>query len=203
MTKYEQIANVIGEILEDGQEHAIEEFRIKCKETGIDLETNKNIISNVVFSLKKKGEVKEGKSRGTYLRMEEQTLNDRKKERDESNNSLELDWNKYFVLMPQDTRYHEKKLTITEKGEIRLNSLLQRSIKSKTVEFIFSKDYKEVIINENGKNPHKLTKAGTAKNHEIVERLKKIKIKFPISYTISWDEMLGMWKGAINISNKV
>lgn len=115
---------------------------------------------------------------------------------------LELDWNKYFVLMPQGTKYCEKKLTISEKGQIRLNSLLYRSIKRKELEFIFSKDYREIILNENGENIHKITKAGTVKNYEIVERLKKNKIKFPVSYIIKWNEDLGVWSGTINMTNK-
>lgn len=119
-----------------------------------------------------------------------------------SKSSAVLDWNKYFVLMPQPSRYYEKKLTITEKGDIRLNSALQKSIQSKEIEFIFSKDYREILLNENGKNPHKLTKAGTARNREIVERLKKNKIRLPVSYIVKWNDAFGMWYGIINMSNK-
>ena len=42
----------------------------------------------------------------------------------------------------------------------------------------------------------------TTKNREIVSLLKKVKISFPVSYTIEWNEDIGAWEGTMDISNK-
>lgn len=202
MKKSEQIADVIEEILNDGKEHSVKEFKEKCKNEGINLGANENAVSNVLFKMKKEGKICAGIEKGYYVK-EKPDEEEIESTENENEKQGKIDWNKYFVLMPQNLRCNEKKITITEKGEIRLNSALHKEIQSKTIEFIFSNDCKEVILKLDGKNPHKITKAGTTKNREIVEKLKNIGIKFPVSYGMKWDEEIAMWRGKVDVSSVV
>lgn len=205
MRQNEKIADIIEEILSDGEEHSVKEFKEKCKSDGIDLETNKNVVNNILLKLKKQEKICAGAERGKYKigkEDNENEENDVDRTKDKNEKQKKIDWSKYFVLMPQKLRYNEKKITITEKGEIRLNSALHKEMQSKAIEIIFSNDCKEVILNLNGENPHKITKAGTTKNGVIVEKLKKIGIKFPIFYEVKWDEEIAMWKGVLHVSNE-
>ncbi len=116
---------------------------------------------------------------------------------------INIDWSKYFVLKPQKSRYTERRITIMEKGEIRLNSTFRKEFEKSELGLIFSNNYKEVLIYMEGNELHRLTKAGTIKNHEIVDKLKRIRVKFPVSYILKWDENLQVWRGNIDIPNKI
>ena len=93
-------------------------------------------------------------------------------------------------------------MTITEKGELRLNSKLHKNIPDKNIELIFSNDYRTILLNPDGENAHVFTKAGTTKNHDLTEAFCKMKIKFPVTYHVNWNEEYQMWKGRLEISDK-
>lgn len=198
MSIYKQVRNIIEEILSDGKEHSIKEFKDKCENKGISLETNKNAISNTLFKMKNEGIISAGEERGGY-RMGTAEKEDIDIKRVNDENLEKIDWNRFFVLKPKRLLYNEKKITITERGEIRLNSVLHKEIQCKAIEFIFSNDCREVILNLNGGNSHKMTKAGTTKNKEIVEKLKKNGIEIPAFYEMKWDKDIEMWRGILNV----
>ena len=54
MTKYERIRGVIRRVYEDGRQHGIGELRETCRADGIDLETDRHALNNVLFQMKKK-----------------------------------------------------------------------------------------------------------------------------------------------------
>lgn len=199
MSKNKRIENIIKEILSDGEEHSIKEFKEKCEKDGVSLEVNKNAISNVLFNLKNEGIIRGGTEIGRY-RMGKADNCETKSIDNE--NLKKIDWNNYFVLKPERSSSNEKKVTITERGEIRLNSILYREIHTREIEFVFSNDCKEMILNLNGDNPYKITKAGIIKNKEIVQKLKKNGIEFPVSYKMKWDKDIEMWRGFSNAKIK-
>lgn len=196
MSKNERIKNIIEEILSDRKEHSINEFKEKCEIDGVGLEVNKNAISNVLFNLKNDGIISSGIEMGSY-RMGKADNSDTQ---NINNDDLKkIDWNNYFVLKPERLSSNEKRVSITERGEIRLNSILYREIHTKAIEFIFSNDCNELILNLDGKNTYKIPKSGIIKNKEIVQKLKKIGVEFPVSYKMKWDKDIDMWRGYSNI----
>lgn len=124
------------------------------------------------------------------------------KGKNEYKQGREIDWNEFFVLKPQKSRLNERKIIISDKNEIRLNSGLQNAIQSRNIELIFSKNYKLVLLNPEQENGHKFTKAGITKNREIVEMFRKLKIPFPVTYIVEWDEEYQMWKGELKTESK-
>ncbi len=207
MSRQEQAKVIIEKVLADGKEHSLSEIRMECIKANIDIQRHKSAVSNALYNLKKTGQIEEGYTKGAYRRIFENVeseLLDKQEEVSSFNGSqMDIDWNKYFILKPQEARYAERKITIMEKGELRLNSALQKEIAKKKVGLIFSNDYKEIIIYTGGNDLHALTKAGTITNHEIVDKLKRVRVKFPVSYTLRWDEKVNVWRGNIDISNKV
>ena len=70
MTKYDQIRKVVAKIMEDSEKHHIQEIREECKKIGIDLNPERNAISNVLFSMKKEGVLDSGEEKGVYWKAE-------------------------------------------------------------------------------------------------------------------------------------
>lgn len=229
MAKYKQVKEIIENIFSDGKPHEINEIKHFCEGKNIDLDPQKNVISNVLYRLKKSGYIDRTDKKGVYIKVKENTVNENEKvslkddlnsidklenqhliqdfDLEQSNKIYEdipdMDWNRYFVLKPKKTRLKELKLSITEKGEIKLNSVLLRNIQSRKLEIILSKDYKTIYLNPHGDNVHEFTKAGVAKNIEIVEILNKMNLSYPIVYKVEWDDKFGMWRGEIDIKESI
>lgn len=206
MTKYMQIQTVIERMFQDGKSHDIKEVRSQCAAAGIDVFSDKNAVNNVIFKMKKSGYLQNGEEKGVYWltsenRPEKGTEPGAKEEEKEAP-LPRLDWNRFFVLKPQSRQYQEMKLVIHPKGEIRLNAHLQKKLQNRRIEIILSKDYQYILLNPQGANAHEFTKAGTVKNREIVELLKKARIPLPVSYRVYWSEQYDMWEGKIEISEK-
>lgn len=53
-----------------------------------------------------------------------------------------------------------------------------------------------------GPQAHEFTKAGTTRNQALADMLAKMRLSFPVTYTVRWDEGCEMWRGDINISPK-
>ncbi|RZS94144.1 hypothetical protein [Cuneatibacter caecimuris] len=243
MTKYDQIRKVVAKIMEDSEKHHIQEIREECKKIGIDLNPERNAISNVLFSMKKEGVLDSGEEKGVYWKaeklkkdvqdsqpgepekkgqkikkaqkekkIEKELFSDinrvntgQKKAQDTSSDldrELKLDWEKFFVLKPQNRRNQEKRITITKEGELRLNSMLQKEIQSRKIEIIMSRDCRTILLNPQGKNAHDFTKAGTIKNTDLTELLSRLKLAFPVFYKVTWDQEMKLWKGELDIPDK-
>lgn len=216
MKKYEQIRIALEGIFEDRKSHDLNEIREKCRELDIDLESDKNAISNVLFKMKKDKCIRSTGEKGVYELMPLTEMENTKTEASQEympeypskielesrGKSLNLDWEDFFVLKPNTTRFQEMRVTITEKGEIRFNSLLHKNLPNRKIQIIFSKDYRTVLLNPEGEDAHIFTKAGTTKNRMLIEVFRKMKIKFPVGYIVNWDEKYEMWKGKLDITDK-
>ena len=182
--------------------------------------SDRNVISNVIFRMKKNNILCSTGTKGVYKLMSlaqvedqrDNLMQDNAKEQVPlctqdiylgSNSKLEnLNWDDFFILKPNNARHQEMRLTITEKGEIRLNTQLNKNMPNRKVQIIFSKDYRTVLLNPSEDDAHIFTKAGTTKNRGIVQVFQKLKLKFPVGYIIKWDENYKMWCGELDISDK-
>lgn len=201
MSKYGSIREVIEEVFKDGKPHNLLEVREACKLRGIDMKSDNNAVHNVMFNCKKSGYLEKTGIKGEYIRAA-QDKKDEKSQNIQNNKGIDLNWDEFFVLEPEKGKYVELKITISEKGEIRLNTRLQKEIDSNDIEIIFSKNYKIILLNPNTGKGHKFTKAGTTKNRECITMLRKLRIPFPITYVVEWSEHYQMWKGELKIDLK-
>lgn len=209
-----KIREMILELLSDGKIHTTKEMMDLAVEKGIILDKNTDIVYNILFHMKKKGLIASGPDKAQYVLGDISEFKDDKEkkeimERAEAKGGemkkvsiLNLDKEKYSLLQPLPARYSKMFLTVKESGELKMNSALMNKIKERNIEIFISKDMRTIILNPSGECTHKFTKAGTAKNREIVCLLKKLKIKFPIMYAVEWNESIGAWEGALDVSSK-
>ena len=113
---------------------------------------------------------------------------------------LKIDRSGFIVLKPQPTRSTELKMTITEKGEIKLNAPLVRELKILHTGLLISKDMREIVFDMESDVKIKFNKAGIAKNRELSILLKKARIPLPAHYYVEWNEKYNGWTGKLSIS---
>ena len=201
MSNYGCIKEVVEDVFKDDRPHKLSDVRIACKTRGINLTSDDNSIHNIIFYFKKRGYLENTGVKGEYVR-----VGSYKKEENEqilyNEKEVDLDWSEFFVLEPEKGKYMEHRITFNEKGEIRLNSSLQKKINSNDIQIILSKNLKTILLNPGTGKGHRFTKAGTTKNREYLNFLRKLKIAFPIVYVVKWDEHYQMWKGDLKIEPK-
>ncbi len=218
MKLYEQVMAYAEQLFADKQPHTVREIREKCEESGLSVKEDRNIINNVLAGMKRRGLVENGTEKGVYVPILEQSLPEASvplpvekaeapleappEETPAPVAEPDLDWERFFVLKPDSGRIQAMRVSITEKGELRLNSKLQKEIHSQKIEIIFSKDYKTLLLHPNGTQSHTFTKAGTIKNNRLVEPYMKMKLKFPVTYAVEWSEKYQMWMGTLEIPPK-
>jgi len=202
------IRALILEMLSDGKIHTTKEIMNIAVEREIIPDKNTDIVYNILFHMKKKGIITTGPDKAQYCLVNKQETNGEVEKPIMSNKStkistLNLDADKYSLLEPMPNKYSKMQLVVKENGELKLNSALMKKINECNIEIFVSKDLRTIILNPLGMRAHKFTKAGTAKNREMVMMLKKLRIKFPIIYTVEWNEDVGAWEGVLDISNKI
>lgn len=212
MKLFDQVAAFTEQLFKDEQPHSVREIRERCQEHGLPVKSDRNIINNVLASLKRRGLIENGTEKGIYIPVLEQTppkeIASSSENPSESPHILpqeqaaDLDWNRFFILKPDYGRAQAMRVSITEKGELRLNSKLQKEIHCQKIEIIFSKDYKTLLLHPNGTHSHTFTKAGTIKNPGLVEPFTKMKLKFPVTYLVKWSDKYHMWMGTLEIPLK-
>ena len=213
MGTYDEIYRVIDGLFLDKKEHSIQEIRTLCEQQGI-LLSDRNAVNNVVHKLKVRNRLEPGSEKSFY-RIPEQEPDQEPQEGGQKpakrtafsgiqtgEKADGTDWNRFFVLEPQSRQALEKRFTINQKGEIRFNSNLTKAVSSRKLELIVSRDCRTILLNPAGPQAHEFTKAGTTRNQALADMLAKMRLSFPVTYTVRWDEGCEMWRGDINISPK-
>lgn len=193
----EKIRNIINELLADFNTHTTKEIKSRCADAGINLTENRYVLNNTLQKLKKEGIIESTGELGVY-RLSKEPSKSKPPVINKTSSKIVLDWDNFFLIKPTSSRYDEMKVTVSEKGEMRLNSVLHQKIQSSKIQLFLSNDYKTLILNPCDENAHNFTKAGTCKNKSIVNYFQKLNLKFPISYHVQWDEENQFWKGTLD-----
>lgn len=197
-----EILNIVNNLLSDGNTHTAKEMKALCVNEGINFTENRYALNNTLQKLKKQGIIENTEEKGTY-RLSVKGANKSNSSIVSKNSiKIDLDWNNFFVLKPTSSKYNEMKVTVNEKGEIRLNSALQKELQASNIQLILSNDYKILYLKPSDENAHKFTKAGICKNKNIVKHIQKLKLNYPVTYRIQWDEKVKMWKGTLDIQTE-
>lgn len=216
MGNRQQAKKIIETMFSDGKPHDLKEIGETCSRKGIELDGKKTLVNNIVFNLKKEGYLKSTNRRGQYI-LSQKENDDKagrqkevkeeteicKKETTESGRGdikKQINWDDFFVLMPEGARTTESKVTISANGDIKLNSRLQREVVCRELGMIFSNDCRVLYLDPESQNPHRFTKSGVARNRDMVVLLEKKGITFPACYIVTWDRDYLLWKGQLRTS---
>lgn len=209
-TKASIIRELTLELLKDGKIHPAKEIVDIAVKRKVVSATNVEPVYNILFHMKRKGMIMAGPEKAQYVlenvgdgikTSEKQDLI--RMEKAKSISVINLNSDDYTLLKPLPAKYNRMIFTVKENGEMKMNSTLMNKIKEREIEIFISKDSRTIVLNPLGSYTHKFTKAGTAKNKEIVSVLKRLRLKFPICYVVDWNESIGAWEGKMDISDKI
>lgn len=207
MSVYGEAKAIIKDIFGDGKIHTTKEIRRRLDERNVDYKSKKNIIGSILFGLKDEGFIEAGEKKGEYILCKdslsgeniiERNTNDYVFSTEENVSKSDIDFDDFIVIKPQRPKEPELKVSIFEVGEIRLNSPLLKILNSRSIEVFLEKDCGRILLKPDGKNPLSFTKAGIAKNRDIVKALERLEIEFPIVYIVKWNNKYNIWEGTIS-----
>ena len=202
-----QVQKIIYEVMGDYLPHTLEEVRKKCEESGIEMKEKNRALNTVVHRMKQNGKIRSTGQKGTYilekdldkLKQESHREEKKKEENLQKEEKESSEWDRASILWPDEKTYGELRVTINEKGEIRLNETFRKKLKTDMVAVRFGNDYCVILLKEQqaGDGVYQYTKAGIIRNRGIVEKLKKRKIQLPASYTVTWNDKEKFWRGEL------
>ena len=184
-SRLSQVKRIVLELLADGEEHTSDDIRRCIRDAGIELDQRSSVMRTAVYQLKKSGTEIYSRDRGVYQL--------REKSAEEKKDSL-LDG--FTVIMPCQKNV-SRYVYIHSDGSVRINSALNREMKSQQIEIRISDTGKQLALIPDGDNSHKFTKTGQTKNMEIVKRLKGNHINIPAAYEMELDRDSGIWIGEL------
>lgn len=202
-----QVQQIIYEIMNDRLPHTLKEVRERCKDAGIDVNGKDGTLYTLVHRLKQNGKIRSTGEKGTYILASETECakEDRSTEKDKQENAAQetaekvSEWDRADILWPDEKNDGGLRVSINDKGEIRLNKAFLRKIETKTVAIRFNNNYKVILLREmlSGDGVYKCTNGGIIRNRRIVSELKKRNFQFPVTYVVIWDEKEKFWRGSL------
>ena len=197
-----QVQQVIYEIMSDSLPHTLKEVRERCKDVGIDMNGKDGTLYTLAHRLKQSGKIRSTGEKGTYILVAETECAKKgsSTERDKQETAEKAsEWDQADVLWPDEKNDGELRVSINDKGEIRLNKAFLKKIETKTVAIRFNNNYKVILLREmlSGDGVYKCTNGGIIRNKRIVSELKKRNFQFPVTYVVVWDEKERFWRGSL------
>lgn len=200
MGKYKSVRDIIRELMKDGKTHTAEEFERICEKNGIYMHNDRGPIYNVVYQLKKKGEIISDGENG-YMAV---GIGNACIERPNKTVTIEessIDLSEFEIVRPAIRRKTKQVISIFENGDVVFNSELVKSLKEHTIEIRIKKDCKQLLLLPNGKEKFEIGKNSKFKNYVIYEKLREKRVKFPIYYVGDWNEKEEFWLGNLSLFN--
>ena len=197
-----QVQQVIYEIMSDSLPHTLKEVRERCKDVGLDMNGKDGTLYTLAHRLKQSGKIRSTGEKGTYILAAETECAKKgsSTERDKQETAEKAsEWDQADVLWPDEKNDGELRVSINDKGEIRLNKAFLKKIETKTVAIRFNNNYKVILLREmlSGDGVYKCTNGGIIRNKRIVSELKKRNFQFPVTYVVVWDEKERFWRGSL------
>lgn len=186
MNKYKLAKKLTKQLFSDKNPHTVQETKSFLRNNNINVDTDPNTTSNVIFQLKKEGYLKKCNGIGIY-----QLANNISKT--ETN---KIDYSKYIVITPEQKQY-PKKLVIGNNGIVRLNSTFLKCVSPKKFDILFNPANKSIILIPNEESLLCFTKSGILKNLGFENILKKNHISIPATFILTQDQELNVWQGTL------
>lgn len=119
----------------------------------------------------------------------------------EGSSKMSINLNDFEIVQPSSRGQRKLVISVLKNGTVNFNQKLMEKFPQREVEIRISSDAKKLLIKDQGDVIIKLPKSGRLKNPNIIQRLEKNKVKFPIYYVIKWEEDLSMWFGELFYNN--
>ena len=184
----------VKELLGDGRKLTMLEIKAAAKQGLPKEEYDAKRIYNFVYNMTGRGELCKT-SDGKYY-MEEAIKGKSRKVADEiKKETLPDGFDDFEVIDPSTTKNPKEVLSVMSSGTIAMNPVLLKHFEDFSAEIRLKKDCTEIIMLKYGKVLTNLGKQGRVKNYNLVERLKKANMKFPLYFVGEWDEENELWYG--------
>ena len=185
---------LVKELLGAGQKLTMLEIKEAAKQKLSKEEYDAKRIYNFIYNMNGRGELCRT-SDGKYY-MKDAVKEKSRKMVDESKKEIIFDeFDDFEVIDPSTVKNPQKVLSVMSSGTIAMNPVLLKHFVDFSAEIRLKKDCTEIIMLKNGEVLTNLGKQGRVKNYNLVERLKKANMKFPIYFVGEWNEEKGMWHG--------
>lgn len=176
-----QIKEKILDILADGEPKSVEQIRNEINNSDIKMENNSSALRLALYNLKQENVNVKNIEKGIYQLKKA----DKKKK---------YQWEE-FEIVQANKRKTEEVVTIQSDGTFTVNVQLLSHFEDYKMQVRIKKDCSQIALLKNSENAIYVGKNGRKKNYDIVEKIKKTKIKFPVYYIGEWDEEEKVWIG--------
>lgn len=105
------------------------------------------------------------------------------------------DFSDFEIIEPSRRKKANMVLSVFEDGTVSANGKLLEHFPEYYTEVRLKNDGTEIVLLSKGKNRINLGKNGRIKNYDIVQKLKKSKVRMPAYYVGEWDEEEQLWIG--------
>lgn len=112
-----------------------------------------------------------------------------------------IDINQY-IISKGIRKIYEEKLVLRENGQIQLNNTFIKTTQERAFAVAFSNDFKEVVLIPNCEQEIVFSKGGIARDTELVSKIGKKRLPFPMTYRLCWDADKMIWRGKLDITTK-
>lgn len=115
-------------------------------------------------------------------------------------NEVEYDFSDFVTIRPSSTK-EKFVVSILENGTFAMNSFLLSSLQNHTGEIKLKKDCSQLLILKYGSHKVDFGKNGRIKLYDVVEKIKGIKLSFPVYFVGDWDDTNEVWFGNLTTKN--
>lgn len=184
----------VKELLGDGRKLTMLEIKAAAKQGLPKEEYDAKRIYNFVYNMTGRGELCKT-SDGKYY-MKDIVKDKSKIISDESKREVNIDgFDDFEIIDPSTVKSPKEVLSVMSSGTIAMNPVLLKHFEDFSAEIRLKKDCTEIIMLKYGKVLTNLGKQGRVKNYNLVERLKKANMRFPLYFVGEWDEEKELWHG--------
>ena len=185
-SKQKIIKKMVIEYLQDGKIHDVKEIREKLNEKGIKVDSKSSALRISLCNLKKE-KILDNPEMGKYCLKRNAKV--------ENKNSSKYDFTEFEIIKSVTRKNTQLVMAIFEDGTVSLNTKLLELFPEHNVEIRIKKDCSQIALFPKGNSCINVGKNGRIKNYDIVERIKKSKIKLPTYYVGEWDDDEIVWIG--------
>ena len=189
---------MVKEYLKNGEMRSIKEIGLYLNENGVSLDKNMGCLRNALSSMKLEHSGLCNPKRGIYCWNDEDSEEKPDIGEPETRKTESLDG--YIVIKPQKIRKRNMSIHFEKDGTMVLGTPLLRHFPSRQAEMRLKKDGTQLLLIKEGNTQIYLGKKGRAKNHAVVDYLKKLGLTMPVYYTGEWDEKGNVWMGTLTAS---
>lgn len=112
-----------------------------------------------------------------------------------------INFEEFRLVAPKENRLHSLSLSVMWDGRIHLNGKLLEKIGSPYIFLRVNSDGTQILIEPLGEKQNQalsVPKSGDIRVTELHKDLEALGLRFPVYYTVTWDENFNIWHGIYN-----